>query len=208
MGGSVRARRISGIAGALERRLERDRASRRHLSRASPGTPPRRVGPSRPTSRPRACPPRPSRSPQIDYQALSDADLVIVGSWVDGLILVGQRPGRLGRITAMPALAGQAGHRVPHLRHRRRAARSRRCRPRSRPAAPRCSVARLSAGTSSAPGVSRLRRSHPRRPRRRVRRRGSRQIQGPTPPMRSTVIRTTEPGGGSSIGGKRTSGPM
>jgi hypothetical protein len=44
---------------------------------------------------------------QIDYQALSDAELVIVGSWVDGLILVGQRPGRLGRITSMPALAGK-----------------------------------------------------------------------------------------------------
>jgi flavorubredoxin len=43
----------------------------------------------------------------IDYQALSDADLVIVGSWVDGLIVVGQRPGRLGRVKAMPALAGK-----------------------------------------------------------------------------------------------------
>ena len=44
---------------------------------------------------------------QIDFQALSDADLVIVGSWVDGLIVVGQRPGRVGRIKAMPALAGK-----------------------------------------------------------------------------------------------------
>lgn len=43
----------------------------------------------------------------IDYQALQEADLVIVGSWVDGLILVGQRPGRMGRITSMPALAGK-----------------------------------------------------------------------------------------------------
>jgi len=43
----------------------------------------------------------------IDYQALSDAELVIVGSWTDGLIVVGQRPGRLGRIRAMPALAGK-----------------------------------------------------------------------------------------------------
>ena len=43
----------------------------------------------------------------IDYQALADADLVIVGSWVDGLIVVGQRPGRLGRIRSMPALAGK-----------------------------------------------------------------------------------------------------
>ncbi|MEO6317853.1 MAG: flavodoxin family protein [Acidimicrobiales bacterium] len=43
----------------------------------------------------------------IDYQALSDADLVIVGSWVDGLIVVGHKPGRLGRIKSMPALAGK-----------------------------------------------------------------------------------------------------
>jgi flavorubredoxin len=44
---------------------------------------------------------------KIDYQALADAELVIVGSWTDGLILVGQKPGRLGRINAMPALAGK-----------------------------------------------------------------------------------------------------
>lgn len=44
---------------------------------------------------------------KIDYQALASADLVVVGSWVDGLIFVGQRPGRLGRITSMPALAGK-----------------------------------------------------------------------------------------------------
>jgi menaquinone-dependent protoporphyrinogen IX oxidase len=44
---------------------------------------------------------------QIDYAALSRAELVIVGSWVDGLILVGQRPGRAGRIAKMPALAGK-----------------------------------------------------------------------------------------------------
>ena len=43
----------------------------------------------------------------IDYQALSQADLVIVGSWVDGLVVVGQKPGRLGRIKGMPALAGK-----------------------------------------------------------------------------------------------------
>jgi len=41
----------------------------------------------------------------IDYQALADAELVIVGSWVDGLILFGQRPGRVGRIKTMPTLA-------------------------------------------------------------------------------------------------------
>ena len=44
---------------------------------------------------------------KIDYQALSDADLVVVGSWVDGLIFVGQRPGRIGRIVSMPSLVGK-----------------------------------------------------------------------------------------------------
>ncbi|HEX4868277.1 MAG TPA: flavodoxin family protein [Acidimicrobiales bacterium] len=44
---------------------------------------------------------------KIDYQALADAELVIVGSWTDGLIFVGQKPGRMGRITSMPALAGK-----------------------------------------------------------------------------------------------------
>jgi len=44
---------------------------------------------------------------EIDYQALADAELVIVGSWVDGLVLFGQRPGRLGRVKGMPALAGK-----------------------------------------------------------------------------------------------------
>ncbi len=43
----------------------------------------------------------------IDYQALARADLVVVGSWVDGLLIVGQRPGRMGRITSLPALAGK-----------------------------------------------------------------------------------------------------
>lgn len=43
----------------------------------------------------------------IDYQALADADLVIVGSWVDGLVFVAHRPGRVSRITGMPALAGK-----------------------------------------------------------------------------------------------------
>ena len=44
---------------------------------------------------------------EIDYQALSNADLVIVGSWVDGFVVVGQRAGRLGRIKGMPALSGK-----------------------------------------------------------------------------------------------------
>jgi hypothetical protein len=43
----------------------------------------------------------------IDFQALADADLVIVGSWVDGIFVVGQRPGRRGRIATMPTLVGK-----------------------------------------------------------------------------------------------------
>lgn len=44
---------------------------------------------------------------RIDYQALAQADLVVVGSWVDGLFVVGQRPGRVGRIAQLPTLAGK-----------------------------------------------------------------------------------------------------
>jgi menaquinone-dependent protoporphyrinogen IX oxidase len=43
----------------------------------------------------------------IDYQALSDADLVIIGSWTDGIFVVGQRPGRAHRLQAMPTLEGK-----------------------------------------------------------------------------------------------------
>src|SRR3546814_12221832 len=43
----------------------------------------------------------------VDYGALSRAELVVVGSWVDGFIVVGTRPGRIGRIENMPALAGK-----------------------------------------------------------------------------------------------------
>ena len=43
----------------------------------------------------------------IDLQAVSDADLVFVGSWTDGLFLVGQKPGRSGRLKVMPTLAGK-----------------------------------------------------------------------------------------------------
>ncbi|GAC1314674.1 MAG: hypothetical protein NVSMB12_08370 [Acidimicrobiales bacterium] len=43
----------------------------------------------------------------IDYQALSGADLVIVGSWTDGVFVVGQRPGRAHRLRALPSLAGK-----------------------------------------------------------------------------------------------------
>jgi len=41
---------------------------------------------------------------QIDFAALSRADLVIIGTWTDGAILIGQRPGRAGRLRKLPVL--------------------------------------------------------------------------------------------------------
>jgi flavodoxin len=43
----------------------------------------------------------------IDYQALSAADMVIVGTWTDGVVFFGQRPGRASRLRAMPSMAGK-----------------------------------------------------------------------------------------------------
>jgi hypothetical protein len=43
----------------------------------------------------------------INFQALARADLVIVGSWTDGLILMGQRPGRSGRLRTLPVIDGK-----------------------------------------------------------------------------------------------------
>lgn len=44
---------------------------------------------------------------EIDMQALSEAELVIVGSWTDGLVFAGQRPGRAGRLQKMPRIDGK-----------------------------------------------------------------------------------------------------
>ncbi len=43
----------------------------------------------------------------IDYQALSRADVVVIGSWTDGVFVMGQRPGRAHRLRSMPALEGK-----------------------------------------------------------------------------------------------------
>lgn len=40
----------------------------------------------------------------VDYQALAEADLVVVGSWTDGVLIAGQRPGRVGRIKHLPVM--------------------------------------------------------------------------------------------------------
>ena len=39
-----------------------------------------------------------------DLHQLSVADLVFVGTWVDGLVLFGQRPGRATRLWKLPVL--------------------------------------------------------------------------------------------------------
>ena len=43
----------------------------------------------------------------VDLQALSEADIVIIGTWTDGLILLGQRPGGVGRLALLPAIDGK-----------------------------------------------------------------------------------------------------
>ncbi len=43
-------------------------------------------------------------SRNVDLGALQRADVVIVGTWVDGLILFGQRPGGAGKLAKLPLL--------------------------------------------------------------------------------------------------------
>src|SRR4029453_10660871 len=43
----------------------------------------------------------------IGLKELAEADVVFIGTWVDGLVLFGHRPGRAGRIKRMPVGAGK-----------------------------------------------------------------------------------------------------
>jgi peroxiredoxin family protein len=43
----------------------------------------------------------------IGLKDLAEADVVFVGTWVDGFVLFGQRPGRAGRIKHMPVIDGK-----------------------------------------------------------------------------------------------------
>ena len=43
-------------------------------------------------------------SRQVDLAALQQADVVVVGTWVDGLVLFGQRPGGAGKLSKLPLL--------------------------------------------------------------------------------------------------------
>jgi hypothetical protein len=40
----------------------------------------------------------------FDFHELAVADVVFVGTWVDGLVVFGQRPGRAGRLRNLPVL--------------------------------------------------------------------------------------------------------
>ena len=44
---------------------------------------------------------------QPDHGAIQRADLVIVGTWVDGLFIVGQRPRGVSAIGKLPAMVGK-----------------------------------------------------------------------------------------------------
>src|ERR687891_1924098 len=43
----------------------------------------------------------------IGLKDLAAADIVFVGTWVDGLVLFGHRPGRAGRLRSMPVIDGK-----------------------------------------------------------------------------------------------------
>ena len=43
----------------------------------------------------------------IGLKELADADVVFLGTWVDGLILFGHRPGRKGKLRRMPVIDGK-----------------------------------------------------------------------------------------------------
>ena len=43
----------------------------------------------------------------VDMAALAEADLVIVGSWTDGIVFFGQKPGRAARLKTLPVMYGK-----------------------------------------------------------------------------------------------------
>ena len=44
---------------------------------------------------------------QPDHAAIQDADVVVVGTWVHGLFVVGQAPWGVDRLRALPTMAGK-----------------------------------------------------------------------------------------------------
>ena len=43
----------------------------------------------------------------LDFKELANADLIFVGTWVDGLIRFGHRPGDIGKLDLIPPLWGK-----------------------------------------------------------------------------------------------------
>ncbi len=43
----------------------------------------------------------------VDPEAVAAADLVIVGTWTDGILIVGQKPARKKKLKALPRLDGK-----------------------------------------------------------------------------------------------------
>lgn len=46
-------------------------------------------------------------SSEVDLPALQAADVLVVGSWVDGLFFFGQRPGGSGKLSKLPLLGNK-----------------------------------------------------------------------------------------------------
>ncbi|MFA5565332.1 MAG: flavodoxin family protein [Acidimicrobiia bacterium] len=44
---------------------------------------------------------------EVDLAAVAQADLVVIGSWVDGLLIVGQRPGKAAKLRQLPVIDGK-----------------------------------------------------------------------------------------------------
>ena len=44
---------------------------------------------------------------EVDHGTLQAADVIVVGTWVDGLFFFGQRPGGSGKLSRMPLLGGK-----------------------------------------------------------------------------------------------------
>lgn len=43
----------------------------------------------------------------LDYKSLADADLVVLGTWVSGHFVIGQKPGDARRLAKVPKLTGK-----------------------------------------------------------------------------------------------------
>ena len=43
----------------------------------------------------------------LDYKVLADADLVVLGTWVSGHFIIGQKPGDARRLAKVPKLTGK-----------------------------------------------------------------------------------------------------